>query len=125
MITADNFTLEQINSCAFVSQECHEKCLESNTDHTLDRCIEITRNCSVFCKFTLLTMNADVGHADIYFCICADMCNRCASECEKFDHPFLLRCAVICRQCAAACQAMVDDAVRYESVKARALVTMQ
>jgi hypothetical protein len=125
MITADQFTLAQIATCASDCQECHELCVESNSDHALDRCVEITRNCSVFCKFTLLSIKEDVDHADVYLCICADICNRCAAQLEKFDYSFCLHCALICRQCAAACLAMVDDAVLNEGDKSRLQYVMQ
>jgi hypothetical protein len=117
MITVDNQILAEISNCASECMDCHEDCVAENKDHSLDRCIEITRNCSVFCQFTFSALTSDAEHADIYYCICADMCNRCAAECEKFDYPFCLRCAVACRKCAAACEMLVDDVLVCEPAR--------
>lgn len=37
---------------------------------------------------------------------CAQICGRCADECEKFDSPECRDCADACRRCAEACEAM-------------------
>ncbi|WP_255349952.1 MULTISPECIES: four-helix bundle copper-binding protein [Halolactibacillus] len=40
--------------------------------------------------------------------LCADMCEACAVECEKFKDSHCQECAQICRECAEACKNMAS-----------------
>ena len=37
---------------------------------------------------------------------CADICEACAVECDKFDMDMYRQCALVCRACASECRKM-------------------
>ena len=37
---------------------------------------------------------------------CADICEACAVECDKFDMDMCKQCAQVCRACASECRKM-------------------
>jgi len=43
--------------------------------------------------------------------VCADVCGRCAEDCERFgDDQMMQQCAAACRSCAESCHEMAEMA---------------
>lgn len=72
----------------------------------LTRCIALDIECAAICRTSAQFMSLNSDHANALCQLCADVCNECASECEKHDMDHCRECAEMCRRCAEECSSM-------------------
>lgn len=91
---------------------CHEICLQTTTyclqmggEHAQPGHIRLLLDCAEICQ---TCANFMLRGSDLHgwVCrVCADVCIRCAKECERFgEDDKMTACADICHRCAASCQ---------------------
>jgi hypothetical protein len=98
--------------------ECIELCRESQTAclELVSYCVRmqgyyaelghvrLLEDCAKICEVTVdfLLRGSEVRGA--LLATCADICQRCARDCARFDYDQrLLACASVCRRCAEGC----------------------
>lgn len=75
---------------------------EGKKDHA--KCAEICNDCMHICECGAHCAQGPL--AAIVMKACAEACDVCAAECEKFpDDEVCKACAKVCRDCAKACRA--------------------
>jgi hypothetical protein len=101
-----------IQECLDCYQICLETasghCLEQGGDHVEPEHFRLMLDCAEICRtsadFMIRRSNAHRQTCDL----CAQICERCAIECESFDDRRMQACAEACRRCAAECAEMVS-----------------
>ncbi|MEO7531605.1 MAG: four-helix bundle copper-binding protein [Sediminibacterium sp.] len=100
--------IDAMNDCATECNHCISACLEEQDVASLARCIKLNIDCAELCTLIAGFVARDSAHAMHLMKECAEICNACAEECEKFadryDH--CKKCAEVCRTCAEECSAM-------------------
>ncbi len=99
---------ECIDNCFEASQaaeKCATHCIEmGETDRT--RCIELCRDVAEMTSLHARMMARDSEYHSQLASVCADLCDTCADECERFDGAIPETCAEACRRCADSCRNM-------------------
>ncbi len=107
--TLTNLYQPCIDSCAKCAQACREcfmLCLKEPDVADRTKCISILNECSMMCHSSVAMMTM-VGQASKQHCaLCAELCDKCAAECEMFKDNHCIKCAQICRECAEECRKM-------------------
>jgi len=92
--------------------ECHHVCFELAMNHCLERGGEHTEpahfrlmiNCAEICQTTANFMLSGSDLHTLTCDLCAEICRRCADDCEQFDG--MDECVEACRRCAETCERM-------------------
>ncbi len=104
-----------VQQCIKECQECHAICAEA-VAHCLTvdggrmqpRHIAILLDCAETCHISEDSMLRDSPLFTTLCTVCAEVCDACAIECEKFPGDARMKaCAERCRSCAQACRKMV------------------
>jgi hypothetical protein len=69
-------------------------------------CIATDINCAQICRLAAGFMARGSSMAMEVCRLCAGICDVCAEECEKHEHPHCKECARACRSCAEECRSM-------------------
>jgi hypothetical protein len=70
----------------------------------------LDQDCADICRLTGQLLERNSEDADLFLKLSADICMRCAEECEKHSHlEHCKKCAEVCRKCADMC-------LEYETV---------
>lgn len=108
--------------CIQVCRECQAICLESvaysvrmqgyyaELGH-----VRLLEDAARMCEATLdfLLRGSEVRRSLTF--LCAEVCERCVRDCERFDYDQrLLACAAVCRRCAEACRQMSELSIASE-----------
>jgi hypothetical protein len=65
-------------------------------------CISICRDCADICSVASKFMSRNSEHVEKVCVICNDICNSCASECEKYhDIEGCTQSVEACRKCSS------------------------
>ena len=100
--------IDAMNKCVVDCNHCLSSCLKEQDVKSLSRCIQLDMDCADFCH--LLTVYAARGSEYTMHLMkhCADICDACATECEKFSDRYdhCKKCAETCRACANECRSM-------------------
>lgn len=102
--------------CGEICVECAQACGEAisrcfaqgqwSFDQELIYCLI---DCLTICQASAsILMRASPNHTITCQAV-AEMAQRCAQSCERFQSEALRRCAEECRGCAASCRAMIGD----------------
>ncbi len=98
--------IETLNRCAATCNYCINACLEEDDVKMLAACIRIDMDCAEVCSLTASLLARGSSHGEHLLKECAEICGKCAAECEKHAHMDHCReCAEACRACEAACMA--------------------
>jgi hypothetical protein len=106
--------LRQCQACT----ACADACLAEQSVTDLRRCIRLNLDCADVCEATGRTLSrlTALDRADSRKLVdaCADVCRRCAEECDRhaamgMEHCWV--CAEACRRCEEACRALVGSMV--------------
>ena len=96
-----------LNNCAAECNHCISACLEEEDVKMLAKCIKLDMDCAEICSLTASFLARGSVHGDHLKKECAEVCNACATECEKHSHmEHCKKCAEACRACAAECSSM-------------------
>jgi hypothetical protein len=64
------------------------------------------------CRLTASLLQRGDLQAVRFGALCAEICDICAAECERFEDPFCLRCALACKECAEMCRKLATRELR-------------
>jgi hypothetical protein len=105
---------ERMRACIQECNRCHETCeetvlhcLEMGGQHAEPNHIRTMLDCAQICKTSAdFMLRMSKFHGEICG-VCADVCERCEAECERFkDDQMMQRCADACQSCARLCHEM-------------------
>jgi hypothetical protein len=92
--------------CALMCTSCADACVAEEMDMT--QCIRSCLDCADVCEATSRLavrrsgQNIEVLRAMLGTCI--QVCELCATECERHEHEHCRLCATMCRECADDCR---------------------
>ena len=88
--------------------ECTNECLNEQDVRMLTHCIRLNHECASVCRLAIEAITGGSEFVKQICSLCAEICNACASECEKHGHMAHCKlCAEACRQCAKECLQMI------------------
>src|SRR5918999_2887276 len=93
--------------CAEACEFCATSDLKERDVKLLASCAQINRECAAVCWTAASLMSMDSQFSKQYCDLCADVCEACATECERhlnIDH--CKKCHQICHECAEECRRM-------------------
>ncbi|HEY4618917.1 MAG TPA: hypothetical protein VIH09_12050 [Flavobacterium sp.] len=95
--------IDVLHFCAAQCTHCYDAChLEKEMD--MSSCMMNDQDCADLCRLTAQVLERNSDNADIFLKVCMVMCERCATECEKYPKmEACKKCAEACRECAAMC----------------------
>jgi hypothetical protein len=96
--------IDELHYCAAQCSRCLDACRMERNPGELQRCMMMDEDCAALCRLTSQLLERNSENAELFLKLCAEICNRCAEECEKhsqFEH--CTRCAEACRKCAEMC----------------------
>jgi hypothetical protein len=100
--------IQLLAECAATCNHCASACLDESDVKKLSRCIKLDIDCAEICTLAISFISRGSEHADHVLNECADICEACASECEKHSKmEHCRKCAEICRTCAELCHSGV------------------
>ena len=105
---------ERMQECIDNCSNCHAACLETvvyrlqkGGDHAAESHVRLLLDCAEICQTSANFMLRNSPLHAITCAACAEICERCAVECEKFKGDMQMEaCARMCRTCAASCREM-------------------
>jgi hypothetical protein len=96
--------LRECQSCQVACLQTVAHCLEVGGSHAnpelLQRLADTAEFCAVSASFLARGSDAFEGIC----AVCADLCERCAQDCEGFGDEQMKSCAAACRACSDACR---------------------
>lgn len=104
----------KIEKCISRWLECYEVyrrtkvlCVRKSGEHAGPHHIRLMGDCANMCFLAAGAMLSESEFADRFSMLCADVCDRCAMDCERFSNDKMMQdCATICRDCAETCRDM-------------------
>jgi hypothetical protein len=100
--------LKALNDCALECNYCFAACLVEQNVKMLSKCIKLDVDCASICQLTSSLIARGSEHGIHLLKECAEICDACASECERHDMEHCKACAEECRVCADECRAMLE-----------------
>ncbi len=104
---------DPMQMCIDLCQECHDTCLQTirhcltmGGDHAAPEHISLMLDCVSICHTSADFMLRQSAYHVLTCGVCAEVCDACAADCERFDDDFMRACAETCRRCAASCREM-------------------
>ena len=99
-IDASNACFE---ACEYCVSEC---CLRADDVKGMVKCTQLCRDCADICVLSSQYMSRNSEFSYKICGQCADICDACAVECDKFDMDMCKQCVQVCRACASECRKM-------------------
>jgi hypothetical protein len=97
--------LALLAECAHACHHCSTACLREEDVKMMATCIKLDMDCAQICELTAAFVSRGSDHAKHALKECAEICSKCADECEKHEHmEHCKKCADACRKCADACR---------------------
>ena len=96
--------LNALSACADACNMCSTACLEEQDVKMMAACIKLDMDCSQICALTAAFVTRGSEHAQRLLQECAEICRKCAEECEKHKYDHCKACAEACRKCEEACK---------------------
>lgn len=97
--------IDELYACAAECLHCLEACQSEKSKDKLQRCMMLNQDCEDICRLTAQLFERKSENAEMFLKLCAEMCDKCAEECEKhslMEH--CKKCADVCRSCAEMCR---------------------
>ncbi|CAN5559710.1 four-helix bundle copper-binding protein [soil metagenome] len=98
-----------LQRCAAVVQaagQCADSCLSGGQADTMQQCIRLCLDAATISGACAELMARDSSFSGQACGVCAEVCEACATECERHDGDNLQQCAEACRACAHTCRQM-------------------
>lgn len=90
--------------CANACNMCLTACLSEPEVKMMTHCIKLDMDCAQICALTSAFVTRGSAHSKHLLEECAEICGKCANECEKHDYDHCKTCAEACRKCEEACK---------------------
>ena len=107
---------EKMQECIENCEDCHRACvttfahcLRQGDEHFAPDPIRLLQDCAQICATSadFLLRGSDLHNRTCL--ICAEVCERCADECDRFPSDRTVQqCAEACRTCAESCRRMAE-----------------
>jgi hypothetical protein len=105
---------ERMQECIDNCTNCHAACLETviyclqkGGHHADEPHVRLLLDCAEICQTSANFMLRNSPLHALTCAACAEICERCAVECEKFTGDMQMEaCARVCRTCAESCKEM-------------------
>lgn len=105
--------IDRCQGCQEVCLETISHCLELGGEHAEPGHIRLLMSCAEICDTSARFMLMGSEHHALTCGVCAEICDACATDCERFDDDELMeQCADECRRCAETCRAMAGTHAR-------------
>lgn len=101
--------IHTLNECVIACETCAAACLEEENVKKMSNCIKLDRDCADICSLGVQLLARNSGLSESYIGLCADICSKCAEECEKHEHDHCRICAEACRKCEETCKSYLDN----------------
>lgn len=106
----------EMEDCIQNCTDCHAictttlaHCLQLGGHHAEHSHIRLLLDCAQICQTSADFMLRGSPFHHRTCAVCAEVCDRCAADCEKFhDDEHMRQCAEVCRQCAGSCRHMAN-----------------
>ncbi len=99
--------IDVLNNCATECSHCAMGCLDEEDVKMLIVCVKLNIDCAEVCRLAASLLSRGSAHGVHLLHECAELCEKCADECEKHQHmEHCKKCADVCRHCAEECSAM-------------------
>jgi hypothetical protein len=99
--------IQDCTDCHRICVETIGHCLEQGGRHAEPSHIRLLQDCAQICQTSADYMIRGSKLHTATCAVCADICERCAADCEQFgDDQGMKRCAEVCRRCAESCREM-------------------
>lgn len=105
---------KELEQCISDCWNCHRMCqlttfycLDLGDEHAETDHIRLLQDCAAICQTSadFMLRGSDM-HGPICN-VCADVCERCALDCERFNNDVQMEtCADVCRRCEESCRQM-------------------
>lgn len=95
-----------INTCSECQAACYDcanNCCIGKKDH--EECHKNCLMCAELCSLCIKFNGFKNELAEKIRKLCAEACEICALECEKFNEEKCVKCAQACRKCTKECKA--------------------
>ncbi|WP_234568332.1 four-helix bundle copper-binding protein [Rhodohalobacter sp. 614A] len=101
--------ISALSECITACETCFAACLEEDHVEEMTECIKLDRDCAEMCRLAVQFLSRDSDISQSIIGLCADICAKCAEECEKHDHDHCQKCAEACRNCEEICKIYLDN----------------
>ena len=98
--------LRVCNDCAAACLQCATLCLKEDDPKPMVNCVLLDMECADMCRHTAQAIARGDSHLHAISLLCAEICEKCAAECTKFEMDHCQHCAETCKRCAVACRSM-------------------
>lgn len=95
-------------TCMQACEECLTACYKEPDLNARVKCVSMLRDCADICVLAAQYMSRNSAHSKMICKMCADMCEKCAADCETFKDSHCKKCAEVCRACAEECRKMAQ-----------------
>lgn len=103
--------IDACTTCHGVCIETISHCLRMGGKHAEAAHIRLMIDCAEICQTSANFMLRGSDLHTLTCGVCAEVCDRCAADCEKFTGDEVMqRCAEACRACAKSCHEMAAGA---------------
>lgn len=108
---------EDMQRCIQLCQDCHARCIQLISHclavggrHATPTHIRLLMDCAQLCTVTADFMARDSALHDRTCTVCAELCRRCAENCDQVsgEDQLVKQCAELCRRCAESCERMAS-----------------
>ena len=94
-------------TCHRICEETITHCLHTGGAHADSDHIRMMMDCADICRVASDYMVRGSQFTSAIAALCADICEACAADCERFhDDAQMVACAQACRRCAQSCRQM-------------------
>ncbi|GAB63464.1 MAG: four-helix bundle copper-binding protein [Candidatus Jettenia sp.] len=98
--------IKECLDCYQICKTTLSYCLQKGGKHAEANHINLLADCAEICQTSAAFMLRNSERHGWVCDVCADICNECARDCEKFDDMTMKECAEACRRCADICKQM-------------------
>ena len=103
--------LQNCRECQRTCMETASFCLQLGSEIASGPVIRLLLDCAEICQTSANFMLRNSDLHSITCGACAEICTRCATECERIDNAQMRACAEVCRRCAESCREMAGPAM--------------
>jgi len=104
--TADERCIQACLDCYRCCLSTAAYCQAAGGQHTEAEHLRLLADCAEICRVSADFMIRRSASHPAVCGVCAEICARCASDCERMGDERMRSCADVCRRCAQQCQAM-------------------
>lgn len=111
--------IDACDACAAACERCASRCLAGDDPSAMARCIALDLDCAQLCRLVSSFVARDSECAKLLCEDTAEVCERCADECDTHPDEHCRACAIACREAMQAClrmaQTPIDEAAMTQA----------